>query len=119
MPPTETARVVPCRTFVRNLSTAQPLLLAITLASFTLIYVAQGQTGWFNWISTENRQSVVYITGTGLTENGLQIPIGGTGFIVRPEGYVLTCGHVVSPEYKEVRELKASLPDHPQDTYSL
>lgn len=73
---------------------------------FLLCFLSQAVTlraqndssDWVKSIHESNKSSIVFITGNVKHQNGAVAPVGGTGFIVSSEGYVLTCNHVV-PEY--------------------
>lgn len=54
--------------------------------------------GWIKSIHDSCIESLVFIDVHVKHKNGLEEAIGGTGFIVQPEGYVLSCDHVVPGE---------------------
>jgi hypothetical protein len=59
------------------------------------LYAADGSETWVRSIHDANLDSLVFITVKIRYENGLEDTFTGTGFIVHPEGYVLTCNHVI------------------------
>jgi S1-C subfamily serine protease len=64
-------------------------------------YVAKASETWEQWIRDANLDSLVFITVKAKRGNGLEDTFAGTGFIVHPDGYVLTCNHVI-PENKSL-----------------
>ncbi len=53
---------------------------------------------WVRSIRDANLGSLVFITAEAWRQNGLKDTFTGTGFIVDPAGYVLTCNHVIPSE---------------------
>lgn len=60
---------------------------------------------WEQWVRESSEGSVVFIAVKATFPNGLTDTFTGSGVIVHPEGYVLTCDHVLPKEkqgYKSV-----------------
>jgi hypothetical protein len=75
------------------------LLLFTMIACATVSLHAQNDSdSWVRSTRDENKASLVFISGKVTHKNGQVAEFAGTGFIVSPAGYLLTCNHVV-PEY--------------------
>jgi hypothetical protein len=61
------------------------------------LHAADGSESWWQSIRSENKESLVFISVTARA-NGNEDYFAGTGFIVHPAGYVLTCYHVIFGE---------------------
>jgi S1-C subfamily serine protease len=85
------------------------LVLFLTLGLLTMapppLHAADGSVGS---IRDANLDSLVFITVKGGRENGVVDTFTGTGFIVHPGGYVLTCNHVIPAEKPEYTNLTSS-----------
>src|SRR5271165_6026211 len=90
----------------------------ILLASHAWVGPAYADTEWRQSIKADNLDSIVHIIGKGRTDNNLAEDLNGTGFILRSDGYVLTCGHVV-PSGLKIEELTASVARHPEVSYPV
>jgi serine protease Do len=53
---------------------------------------------WIQQVRDENMHCFVFIDTKARYENNLEDAISGTGFIIHPSGYLLTCNHVVPAE---------------------
>src|ERR1700720_3599040 len=77
-------------------------LLLFSMAGFLtvppLIHAENDSEDWVSSIREANRAALVFISGNGKHKNGIVERFAGTGFIVGPAGYVLTCYHLV-PEF--------------------
>jgi hypothetical protein len=91
------------------------LVLLVSPAWFSAAYA---DSEWRKSIAEDNRDSIVHIVGNGTAANNLRVDMNGTGFIVRSEGYVLTCGHVVPSDCK-IETLNACLASHPEVSYPV
>lgn len=56
---------------------------------------AQAQNGSWNDVRERNREAIVYLRSEISYPNGLVEPVEGTGFLVHPDGWILTSAHVV------------------------
>jgi hypothetical protein len=56
---------------------------------------ADGSETWVQSIREANLESLVFITVKAQRANGLIDTFTGTGFLVHPAGYVLTCNHLI------------------------
>jgi hypothetical protein len=62
---------------------------------------------WVESIRSANLNSLVFITVKAQRAHGLTDTFTGTGFIVHPSGYVLTCNHVIpagNPDYTKIEQ---------------
>jgi hypothetical protein len=59
------------------------------------LHAADGSEQWWRSIENDNKESLVFITVTARYANDVVDQRAGTGFIVHPDGYVLTCYHVI------------------------
>jgi S1-C subfamily serine protease len=57
----------------------------------------QPPTRTWQQVQSTNETSIVHIAFSGTYENGAEDKWTGTGFIVSPEGHLLTCSHVLPP----------------------
>jgi hypothetical protein len=73
--------------------------LALLLCLSACAWAIEDDT-WHSSVKSSNEDSIVFIVVKTRYPNGLEDPQTGTGFIVHPDGYLITCSHVV-PEAKD------------------
>lgn len=81
------------------------LYVSLTALSQEPVSAAADEDNWHQAVHASHEGSIVFINVTATRSNGLVDSSTGTGFIVHPDGFVLTCNHVVpkkEPEYKSV-----------------
>jgi S1-C subfamily serine protease len=72
------------------------------------LYAADGSETWEQSIRDANLDSLVFISVKAKRANGVEDTFTGTGFIVDPAGYVLTCNHVIpskNPDYVKIESV--------------
>src|SRR5580704_9807804 len=86
-----------------------PLFSTIGLLTMTSpLYAADGSETWEQSIRDANLDSLVFISVKAKRANGVEDTFTGTGFIVDPAGYVLTCNHVIpskNPDYVKIESV--------------
>jgi S1-C subfamily serine protease len=99
------------------------LVLVLTMSLLTtapLLHAASNSQMSVQAIHDANLESLVFIQVEAKRANGLKELLTGTGFIVHPDGYVLTCSHVipVEPDCK-IEGIKASIAGRYEHAYPL
>lgn len=90
--------------------TFPPSLIAACALSCLLVPAApasssfNAEDAWAQSVRAENLNTVVFVSVKTHTANGLEGRFTGTGFIVSPDGYVITCDHVIpkASDYKTI-----------------
>ncbi len=75
---------------------------------FFTVANAYGAEEWEQAVLEVNESSIVFISVKATRPNGLVDVFTGTGLIVHPDGYVLTCSHVVPKEEATYRVVEAT-----------
>lgn len=71
------------------------LAVALILAWIGLVSVAKAQNESWSVVRAANHPAMVYLKTVVHYPNGLVEESGATGFLVHPDGWILTCAHVV------------------------
>jgi serine protease Do len=72
------------------------------------LYAADGSGTWVRSIRDANLESLVFIAVTARRANHADDHFTGTGFIVHPAGYVLTCNHVIPAKKSDYTEIEST-----------